>query len=277
MKYIKILFFDIKNGIFKNRFFLLSVIILPCFFCFDFLNIAGFTEVNERSFADFWIFIYGGMKEYIPSPENRFTIPALWIIFFSTIFFGALNYPYNDLFGYGKQILLRTKGRVLWWLSKCGWNIIYTLIFHGIVLLVICIFTALSGSNFNLDLNTDILTIQFQLQQKEMVSSEIKLPMLIFISPIIVSIAINLFQMTVSLFIKPIFGFLCTSVILVSSSFMMSNFMLGNFGMALRSNLIAVRGLDFEKGIEISLILAGLSIIVGTLKFWKYDIINTVN
>jgi hypothetical protein len=275
MKYIKILLFDIKNGIFRNKFFLLSVIILPCFFCFDFLNITKFTEINDRSFADFWIFIYGGMEEYIPT--GPFMIPALWIIFFSTIFFGALNYPYNDLFGYGKQILLRTRGRVLWWLSKCGWNIIYTVIFHGMVLLVICIFTALSGSNFNLDLNTEFLMIQFKLQPYEIVSSEIKLPLLVFISPIIVSIAINLFQMTVSLFVKPIFGFLCTSVILVSSSFMMSNFMLGNFGMAVRSNLIAVRGLDFEKGVQISLILAGLSIIVGSLRFWKYDIINTVN
>ncbi|MDR0917861.1 MAG: hypothetical protein LBM93_01210 [Oscillospiraceae bacterium] len=277
MKYIKIIIFDIKNGILKNKFFFCCVLIMPCIFCIDFLMKAKLHNISDYSFADFYMFIYGGMNEYIPSSQNMFRVPVLWVILFTTMFFGSLNYPYNDLFGYGKQILLRTKGRVLWWLSKCCWNVVYILLFHIIIIYIICIFVLIVRADFELDINVELLARNFLAEPMSLTSDSIRLQFLLFSSPILISVALNLLQMTISLFIKPIFSFLLMSVILISSSYLMSNSMLGNYGMIFRSNIVLKNGLNFEPGIYISLIIIVLSIIIGMFKFKKYDIINTVD
>jgi hypothetical protein len=223
------------------------------------------------------MYIYGGMNEYIPGPENEFEVPVLWIVLFTTMFFGSLNYPYNDLFGYGKQILLRTRGRVLWWLSKCCWNVIYILFFNIIIISVICIFVLIEGADFGLNINFELLARNFEAEPRSLTSDSIRLQFLLFASPILISVALNLLQMTISLFIKPIFSFLLMSVILISSAYLMSNSMLGNYGMIFRSNIVLENGLNFEFGIYISLIIIALSIIIGMFKFKKYDIINAVD
>jgi hypothetical protein len=132
-------------------------------------------------------------------------------------------------------------------------------------------------ADFELDINVELLARNFLAEPMSLTSDSIRLQFLLFSSPILISVALNLLQMTISLFIKPIFSFLLMSVILISSSYLMSNSMLGNYGMIFRSNIVLKNGLNFEPGIYISLIIIVLSIIIGMFKFKKYDIINTVD
>lgn len=279
MKYIKIIFFDIKNGIIKNKFFIISSFILSISFCLNFFsNIKGYSiSHNEasHSISDILLFIYGGMKEYIPKPDEPFQIPILWILLFTSIFFGSLNYPYNDLHNYGKQILIRTKGRTLWWISKCVWNITYNILFHLILILSILVFSLISNANINTTINTDLAIYNFSLKETDLISKSIAIPFYFFITPILMSIAISLLQMTLSLFIKPIFSFLFISIILISSTYIIKPYLIANYSMMIRNDMILTNGVNFNIGIIVSIILSSLFILVGAIRFYFYDIVNT--
>ena len=81
MKFIKVLWFDLKNGYFKG----VSCYIFPLF-----IAIIGFFELHRRiaiwgtevALGDYWMYLYGGMKEYIPTTGNPFQFPTMWIAVF---------------------------------------------------------------------------------------------------------------------------------------------------------------------------------------------------
>ena len=107
MKYIKLLKFDIQNGILKKKKVYAIAFIIAAVFCFDFSNsvkIFKLTGQNQSvSFADCILYIYGGMREYIPSPTNPFVFPVIWVLVFLPLCFFTLNYPYQDMQSFGQK------------------------------------------------------------------------------------------------------------------------------------------------------------------------------
>ncbi|MDE6835137.1 MAG: hypothetical protein K2J39_12965, partial [Ruminococcus sp.] len=142
MKFIKLINFDIKNGILRNKYLFISVTVISILFITDHsVNMLRFrTDDIDCSYGDILMYIYGGMKKYVPSREDRFQFPAIWTVLFLTQLFGTLNYPYKDLKSYGNQILFRTGGRSLWWLSKLIWNITYSIIYHSVIWIIMLIY-----------------------------------------------------------------------------------------------------------------------------------------
>lgn len=94
------------------------------------------------------------------------------------------------------------------------------------------------------------------------------------ILPMLSTSALNLLQMTLCLYVKPILSFITIMCILVISLFWHSPLALGNGAMLLRSALF------FSGGIKpVSIAIAALSSIVicvfgGTLKFKKANILS---
>ena len=82
-------------------------------YCFSFSSSFDFPNKPE---------IFGGIKEYIPSPNDPFQIPYLWILNHLLILYFTLHYASDDLSGIGQQMIYRAGGRIKWWVSKCIWN-----------------------------------------------------------------------------------------------------------------------------------------------------------
>ncbi|SHH70975.1 hypothetical protein SAMN02745196_01142 [Clostridium collagenovorans DSM 3089] len=283
--YIKLFKFDIKNGLLKNKVLLSASLIIPIILCIDYIiKVKGITFGQEvtLSFADYYMYIFGGvkegvvfgMKDYIPSPTTNFIMPIMWSIVFITLFYGTLNYPFNDMSGIGKQILIRTKGRISWWISKCIWNLICCLFFFSIILGVIWIFCLITGAEISGKINVQLLNSVYNTKIEEIDGNNILMPVYMFVLPIIVTSAISIMQMTISLFIKPIFSFLVTVVLLVFSAYVLSPCLIGNFLILIRFDYIVANGLNFYMGIFVSIFVIVCSIIIGVLKFRHYDIIN---
>lgn len=277
MRFIKLFIFDFKNGILKNKLFFISVITLSIVFCIDFTVKTNIMEKYNfsYSFGDVIMYIYGGMKEYTPIREERFSFPAIWVILMMLLLFGTLNYPYNNLHSSGKQILFRTQGRSLWWLSKCMWNIAYNILYHGFIWLCILLYCILSGYEIGFNINTESMMYIFNLHDYELVSNLINIPIYVFMVPILISVVLNLIQMTFSLFVKPIFSFLIMSCITISSAYIMKPYFIGNYAMLIRSDCVINEGINFNIGILISVILIVFTISVGLVRFYHYDILNS--
>lgn len=281
MKYIKLLWFDIRQGLLRKPLLFAIPIIVSLIACFDLVgrvsvlnNFDYFGENTQAGFADFIMYIYGGMDQYTPDSGNPFRFPVRWIVVLLSIAFITLNYPYKDMHAYGQQILVRTKGRTVWWFSKCSWNILSVIVYHGLIFLTVISFCVFTNRNLTGTINKDLLYTVFQTEIPHIAPGTTIWTFTILLSPVFVSVGINLLQMMVSLFIKPMFGFLVTAFLMISSAYFTSPYLIGNYAMPMRYDVVIIDGVSASAGILISAILALAVVVIGSIKFHRYDIMN---
>lgn len=279
MKYIKNVRMDIQHGMLKNKRLLLLPLLLTVIIFLDFANRvslycnAGAVVKKDISAADFWMYLYGGMKEYIPGIEG-FRFPSVWLVLFVGIAFPVLNYPFDHMKGVGVQILSRSGSRRSWWLAKCTWNFFCTFLFHALVFvtgLLLCFLWDLPVNN-----RIDGKLIQLLFEMEAPLEGTV-CPWYVFLLPFIVSASVNLLQMTVSLFVRPVFGFCVTLTLLIVSAYDLHPALVGNYAMGIRLQCFLAAGVEPAKGILLSVLLSAACVIVGVVKFNSYDILNGEN
>lgn len=277
MKYIKMFWFDLKNGILKNHLLFLCPIILAVLTFWDAWNrIQGYKEIHLSSaaYGDYWFYVYGGMQKYVPAPGNTFQVPIIWMVVFILPAFLLLNYPVRDMQHVGTQMMVRIGGRTRWWLSKCMWNILATVLYHALlagILLGLCfVFDVPLSSRIHVELQM----LLFNLFGENTLLPREVIPTVIYLVPILCSMAFHLLQMTLCLFMKPIFSFFATAVLLVSSAYLLSPYIPGNYAMPLRYSWIFEGGVSFETGIAVAVILTVAAVVIGMIRFRKYEILN---
>ena len=133
MMFFKMVRYDLKNGLWKEKKKYFFFMALALIICVDFrLRWNQIDSLNVPSYGDFLMYIFAGMKEFGNSPMEQFRYPEIWILVMLLISYQILYYPYQDLMGMGKQVLVNSKSRVLWWISKCIWLVCSVLIYFGI-------------------------------------------------------------------------------------------------------------------------------------------------
>lgn len=281
MKYIKLFWFDIRQGLLRKPLLFAIPVIVALIACLDLsgrvlgLNSFHYFDTKvQAGFADFLMYIYGGMDQYVPEPGNPFRFPVRWLIVLLSMAFITLNYPYKDMHAYGQQILLRTKGRTAWWLSKCSWNILSVLVYHGLIFLTVTFFCVFTKSNLTGAINKGLLYIVFQIEPSHMAPDTTIWTLTMLLTPVFISMAINLLQMMVSLFIKPMLSFVVTAFLMISSAYFTSPYLIGNYAMPMRYDVVITDGVNASTGIMISAVLALAVVVIGSIRFHRYDILN---
>jgi hypothetical protein len=254
---------------------------IPAFFIYIFVclhfnnmlssNISLGLIQSKPSFADYIIEIFKGMERYdLTNRQSSFEVPVIWLLINIYLVYLVSSYPFNDLYGYGQQVLLLSKKRKQWWISKCIWNISTVLVFYFVGYVVISIFSIFNG-DISMQLHSDI---NFEVSKVN--TSGFKRNDFIIVAvvlPIITSIAISLFEMIVTLVCKPIISCILMICLLVVSAYSCSTFLLGNYLMILRSNsVIPSEGVEAQYGIGIAVFLSIFSIVIGYKIFRRLDI-----
>lgn len=286
MMFFKTTYFDIKNFLRQEWKKLLVVPLGFLLLCFTFYlkyvkntmpqNISG-------SFGDYWLYIFGGMKEYIPSPLESFKFPVFWMVLFLYLFYVTLYYPYNDLLGYGQNVLVRSRGRFNWWLSKCMWNAFTVLSFFLIGVVTVALFCAITSGVFSVKISPNMYTEVFSLGEGGILFEPVPPKYPAYITgaliglPILTAIAISQLQMLVSLWLRPIFSFCVTAAVLVASAYYVSPFMIGNYAIPIRCDAVISNGVSPVTGVITLSVIIIVCIIVGGIAFKHYDIINKEN
>lgn len=226
------------------------------------------------SLADYLVEIFKGMKVYDitnKSPSNSFEIPVIWLMINLYLTYIVGSYPLNDLYGYGQQVLVHSKSRCQWWLSKCIWNICSVLVFYLIGYLVIFIFSLCTG-DISFTLNHDINLLVSQVNTSKFKSADVFLVTVLL--PIFTSVALCLLQMVVAFLSRPIFGCIVVICILVASAYNCLPFLIGNYLMILRNSVVIPNGVSTVVGISAGILLSVFSIIAGNIWFKKFDILD---
>ncbi|WP_062105421.1 hypothetical protein [Bacillus niameyensis] len=278
MRFTRLLKYDLKNGFLLGAVKLFVLVLLVIAFCIDFYLRKSNTYIFEEStpagtFIDYIFYILAGEKEYIPSRTEAFTFPVKWFLLHLFIFYSTLHYPYRDLSSLGLNILVRTKGRIAWWISKSIWNVCYVLAMYAVIFLTVVVFCLIMQEPITLDITSRF--VQDLLDAGSPFDSfSNKLVLIILLFPLLISLSLNLLQMTLVLFIKPLYSFGVMAVIMLSSAYLLTPFLPGNYAMPIRSEHVVDNGVSASGGIIMFLILVSVSFIVGSLYFRRYDILH---
>lgn len=278
MKFYKLLTYDLRNGFRLGMTKLFIVLLLVIAFCVDFYlqkrSVYFFDAITPSgTWIDYLFYFHAGIKEYIPSLTDEFIFPAKWLLLHLFILYSTLYYPDRDLSSMGLNILVRTKGRVAWWVSKTIWSVCYVFACYLIIFLFVYLFGLVVDEPISLEITPIFINDLLRADSPFDTFSSNLVPIIILL-PLLVSIALNLLQMTCSLFIKPIYSFGLMGVILLASAYNMHPLLIGNYAMPIRSEYVVENGFQASTGIILSVVIMFFSFIVGSIYFKRYDILH---
>jgi len=231
---------------------------------------------EKPTFGNYIIDIYKGVdiSNKVDNKE-KIEMPPGWILLniFLSVVIGY--YPLNDLKEYGSQILIRSKKRWQWWLSKCLWIVGNVLIFYTIGYIVIAIFSLINGG-LSLTPNHNVNLAVSKLDTSSLTARQVLNVGIIL--PVITSIALSLMQLTLAMFSNSIYSNIFIISLIIVSIYYCNPILMGNYLMMLRNSImVGVKGIGTSTGIVLSMAISFVSIALGILKFRTYDIIGKNN
>lgn len=272
--------FDLKNGLLKHwKNYCLFACIFIAFFSIHYLTICAANADLARqgemqvsfSVADLITEVLCGMKKFEYSDNAVFIFPGVWIFFFLLIMYFTLHYPVQNLDGIGKIMLMLSHSRKIWWLSKCVWCGCsvgtYFLLFYGLAFA----FTAVFGGEATLIVSEYVPNMLDA--GKYIKAPPWDITVGIILIPLI-AYSVSLLQMFLTLYIRPIFSYIIICVVLLSSSYFMSPFLIGNYAMLFRINIFIEDGLIPIYGVFLSVLVIVICFIGGYKRMQKMDIIT---
>ena len=262
---------DLRHGVigqWKKYAIACAVIVFICFQYLPVLEFAHQTGNVPLSFGDYLFYVLKGMAVIRPEEMDP-EINVFWILYNFMIVFIVSYYPFKDLAGYGQQILLRSRKRSFWWLSKCIWAVTCVLIYYLLTYCIISIFVLFTGGNFSIFLQCDIS------QTNALNIKDAGVLLLIGIAlPVAASVSLSLLQLVLSLILKPILSIMIILALIVLSIFICSDWAIGNYTMVARSSYMIAEGVDPTNGLIIMGTLSVCSVLAGLFVFKRKNIFS---
>ena len=263
---------DLKRGILRKR-----NLLIPIFFLITQAACCSDAALLHTvpTWMDYLLSAFAGrlpVEVNIHQPVSALP-PLEWLAGVGGILFLSLDYPLGDLSGEGMQVLIRTGSKRKWFLSKCIWNIANCLLYATMLLLSGLIWTFLSKGDFSLVKYTDAINMVYEWT----INTENIAPELLFLTgflmPFLVMISLNLLQMSLCMFTKPIFALMLALAVLIISVYNDSPYLIGNIAMGIRTLAYIEKGCSVVQLLLVPLVIICLSIIIGSVRFGKMDIL----
>lgn len=283
--FFKILKSDIRNGIvsaWKNYLITFFLFLLFAFFFFlerD-VTIRMHPELQNTkiNLGDYFFYLFVGCESYSVSGIDffedgiAFELPTVWFFIILWMLFILLKYPYDELYGYGKNRLVLSKRRDYWWFSKCLWTVISVFVFYATAFLPVFFLSTCTGSNISFNVS-DYIPFDY-ISDWSLVRQPPYSVLPTLFSVFIVSMALAFIQLYLSLRVGCKYSYGIMAVFVLAGSYFDNIFLLPNYSMAARSEVFIFDGLPTLAGITLSLICILLCILLGYFQFEKVDILS---
>lgn len=286
MRLYNTLRYDIRYGFISKpiKWFIILFFYAFLYLCFTFdifhlfyYDVRGIGDINSLSLSvgDVIMFELGGKLPMLSfSRDSKILLPTSWFLAHILICYVTLHYLSEDLSHGGVQVISRVKNKSLWWFSKCLWNIITVISCYVIgygVLYLLCLITC---KNNTLALNANIFSIIFSANLANKTASNGELFLYLCALPCIVGITINLMQMTLTLYVKPIFAFIASCVYFIAGMYYANPIMISNYAMPVRGAVIGIYNFSFSSGALICLAFCIAAVYIGVYRIKKMDLVN---
>lgn len=278
----KFVLHDLHYGVFQQKARLIVTFLM--FFClssYHFWTLRIFELTNPEYFmqptttADYFLSLIGGIGKvsFAPGEETGFVMPVMWMIFVLWMQFTSLYYPFVDLHGIGKQIMAISGKRSIWWLSKCVWAAVNTMVNYLLVFVASTLSGICFGAKFSMQANY-YLARELEMRIEHLTTTTTWSIWPVFFLTGAALIAVILFQLTLSIALKPIFSYFILAAYMFAGTYIQSPWLFGNFMMGARSSVLATTGLDPGLGLLLSLWIAAISILAGFFLFNYKDVLG---
>lgn len=266
---------DIFEGIIcKWKYYFLAIL----FFVFvDFVFVtnvnSSFSALNiniQCSISDIVINTFLGNEPFDPAVNKGVNLSITWFVFHALLFSFISFYITNDLKKNTTSLLLRVRSKKLWWTSKYIWCIATVFLYYSLFFAIAIIFASCFGTA-SFDVSNLIADEFFGMQIKNI--SVWKMLFSSLLLPMIISVAIAVFESALSLVLKPIYSFIVLICYLVASTFYYSEYLLFNFSMVIRNNFEGVNGVSNQYGMLIAILIIVVSYFAGMTFIKRKDIL----
>ena len=267
--------YDIVNGIIHQWKKFLLIAVVYGILITQFLAVCKMKHlIGQYTISDIVLYLFKGMS-WITDDKSEITIPTTYILPNVLIAFAIGNYPFKDINGYGGMVLMRAKKKLVWWISKCIWAVITSVVTYAILAAEVVAF-ALAGGKISWQVNKDIC-YKVSGYDKILIKDNVnltKLAVYILVVGLLTTIAICLVQICISQIMGPIIGYIAVVVILIMGVFFRSFLFIGNGYMALRNIMYTPEGGSLTLTVIADIVLIVVSVIAGYALFRRMDILK---
>lgn len=264
--------YDLNYGFQRNRIKWLFALLIQIYFCI-LAGQMGSVYETDMGFFERLTFLFKGITEYHLSETSEFELPAQWLFFHGYLLFMVDFYLVHELTHNGGQTFIRSGGRECWLFSKLMW-VISNVVSYYLLLAIIVGICSLSANGFSTDnfwISSDAMLKIFGINLTGL--SFVDIFFYWWGMPLLVSLALCITEVIISLFIQPILSFFLMSAYLIASVFWMKPIFLGNYSMLLRQEFISGNlSISLQNCLSGCILLITIAITVGMLCFKNRDI-----
>lgn len=248
--------YDIKNGLLKQW----KVYIVTVIAC-----IISICQTNpvlraDATGIDYIFNIFSGILRVYISPDMLFNIPFLWFVFMIIPSFLIGSYAVDDLNAYGIQMIVRSRSKLSWWISKTIWCVFSILLYFATIIVTMSVYSAAKNISFFGDtLNwCEFAGVYRYVSERELILHGIAMPAMTILT-------LCMLQMLLSLFFGSIAAYMIIIVYNILSAYITNPIFIGNFSMLLRDNAYVYDGLSIKVGVIIEVLMLISAFIVGII------------
>ena len=274
--FVKIIQNDLRYGIVRSWKYYIPLLIVMLFFFAFFRNSAVLTQqihhfTEKITFQNYIIEFLKGMPEFHAYDVNaRFEVPAGWLFFYLWNACLIAMYPERERKTNRRYLILQCQSRKLWWLGKCIWCMAGNLVSVLTMLLSAAPFAFMQS-----DGSGGIAAVTFQYLDGVNFTGIDKTWVGCFaFQAFLVLCGLSILQAAVTLYTRPIAGFLFIACILIISAYYLSPYLPGNYLMLLRMKEFSENGgVTIAGGIMAGSMMCVLGAGIGCFKVRKMDIL----
>lgn len=289
MTFINIVLCDLRNGILKRW-----KVFLACGFLFAIFAVLAYLDFEAAkrmepspvtsavSLGDYFCYLFGGTSagnrpiEFLDSNIVNsmfiFTFPSIWCLIYLVLLLITLQYPYEDLMGFGKHIIILSNKIHYWWMSKCIWTIATTITYFAVGVVFFAITALLLGAECNLNIGTYYPYFRFTAVDFLKDPPWNIVPTLLMVIP--VGIGLCSIQLALSLITTRLWGYLIGAAFLLGSAYQKHELFFPNISMFARSIEVVSNGQVAVIELIIIAWITFVSILAGYLYLKRADILN---
>ena len=209
---------------------------------------------------------------YDPASNMPFVLPVEWMLFVLLMLFIPLRFPYRNLMGIGKMLMVEAGERWSWWLSKCVWIALYVVAYWGLMLLVSAVVSAIMFGALSLTPSEENLMFS-GIDSFDLAAGTLSIVPAVC-AGVAMSCALCLVQLVLSLMIRPIMSFACGAALFFTSSFFFHPLLVGSYLMLSRSSAFVAHGTDPMLGCGLALVIGVIAVVAGGFGFSRMDIVD---
>ncbi len=253
-KLIKFIGYDIRNGLLRKW----PVFLATAVACLIAIEQADISIKEDAAGIDYIFGIFSGIPRFYISPEALFIIPFLWFVFMLIPAFLIGYYAVDDLNAYGLQLIVKSRSKLSWWISKSIWCLLSVVAYFAVIFAVIGGYALLTGRPLIGDSGNwcEYAGVYTPVDIGELILHGIATPALTIF-------ALCMLQMLLSL----IFGALAAYVIIIAynilSAYITSPIFISNYSMLLRDKAYVYDGLNYSQGMIIEVVIIVVTFVTG--------------